>query len=811
MKKFEIILTVIFVIIFSFNVSSVRFQENFLDENNLKVNDCLLESEQEKLRLQGYFEDTLVISINPVEDISSFCDHEDNSDIDDLPFCYFNRLSQSFTVHNTGTLDKISLKFKNEYEGSYSDVQISLWEKNVIDKKKLGDINIHDSQIGHYNWLDIEFPNEIVLEKNQFYSIFFHTIADREHLKRVEYRANYGEQYYNEGELLQYDLRGKISGFWGENRLVPFRVYFKKGFQKECQVISKEINKLGFEIESARLDVNHSPNNQEINYFLSSNNGVTWKPVNLKETIYFESGHNLKWRAVLETKDTNFTPAIETITIDYNYMEVPEILVNKPVEWEILSKAKNNSMIDFNLKDYFNNAINLDINYFDYNNLTTKIVVNDLNLFDKNYCPEFDGNYQKEFNCIVDWNTENLNGYYRIDLNADNSKHSIRIDKNVLIDNNKPILWIIEPENNQVFEDNNILIEFKGTDNNLSGVKEFFFKLNDENWFSVGLNESYNLNLDFGEHTVKVKAIDNALNESEAAIVNFSVRQPENEENEEEENSENGSNNGSGGSGGSGGGGEGGGSGGSGSSNNSNNNKLKENDQNYDEFGDTLNFIQTKNLLNTVKSKALNLKQRILELQDFLFDFEKEKRVIERIQKEFNLNQSIENSLKSLSELTELEEMIPEIIVLREFQTENRKVTVISLDNKKHSIVRVENTCDCNITETFSNLQLKEITTENKFLVLTLEPLEIKWLKNQEIKYRVAKELNETVFVSINYENVISDIEKSKETTEGKQEVKPTGLLFLSGQQYAGFIVLIIIITTIFVIIKRVKARKRFY
>ena len=116
--------------------------------------------------------------------------------------------------------------------------------------------------------------------------------------------------------------------FFVRNLTLGRDVYYTKyltGYTYQSTVQSLNVNTPGVYVGSATLTTTQtdSPPNQTIDYYLSNNGGVTWNPVSLGvEHVFSTSGNNLRWRAVLKTTNSGFTPIIDDLSIIY---ETPRI------------------------------------------------------------------------------------------------------------------------------------------------------------------------------------------------------------------------------------------------------------------------------------------------------------------------------------------------------------------------------------------------------------------------------------------------------------------------------------------------------
>lgn len=103
-------------------------------------------------------------------------------------------------------------------------------------------------------------------------------------------------------------------------------------------------------------------------------------------------------------------------------------------------------------------------------------------------------------------------GAHDIYFQAINDSYTFNYTANVIVDNTKPDLTIIEPINGEYFNDNNITINWTGSDKT-SGVSHYEFLLDNSNWTNVGIITNTSLNsLSEGPHIVKVRVFDKAGN-----------------------------------------------------------------------------------------------------------------------------------------------------------------------------------------------------------------------------------------------------------------------------------------------------------
>jgi uncharacterized repeat protein (TIGR01451 family) len=111
--------------------------------------------------------------------------------------------------------------------------------------------------------------------------------------------------------------------FFVRNSTTGRDVYYTKyltGYTYQSTAQSLKVNAVGVSVGSATLTTTQtdSPPNQTIDYYLSNNGGVNWEPVTLGiEHVFLTSGNDLRWRAVLQTTDSNFTPILDDLSITY--------------------------------------------------------------------------------------------------------------------------------------------------------------------------------------------------------------------------------------------------------------------------------------------------------------------------------------------------------------------------------------------------------------------------------------------------------------------------------------------------------------
>ncbi|MEF8874016.1 MAG: C25 family cysteine peptidase [Candidatus Thermoplasmatota archaeon] len=103
----------------------------------------------------------------------------------------------------------------------------------------------------------------------------------------------------------------------------------------------------------------------------------------------------------------------------------------------------------------------------------------------------------------------------------DNLGNSETTNVSFVVDTTSPDLQILSPEDGDTFDKEQVTVEWSG-DDETSGIDYYEVRLEGSNWQEVGDNTSSTFNLEEGEYTVDVRAIDNASN-SETTTVSFMV------------------------------------------------------------------------------------------------------------------------------------------------------------------------------------------------------------------------------------------------------------------------------------------------
>ena len=89
----------------------------------------------------------------------------------------------------------------------------------------------------------------------------------------------------------------------------------------------------------------------------------------------------------------------------------------------------------------------------------------------------------------------------------------------ILVDNERPTVTILFPENNTIMRERSVTISWRGSDN-FSGIDHYEIRIDEASWINVGLNTSYTFNdLSYGNHSVRVKVVDKALNVNVSMIL----------------------------------------------------------------------------------------------------------------------------------------------------------------------------------------------------------------------------------------------------------------------------------------------------
>lgn len=104
-----------------------------------------------------------------------------------------------------------------------------------------------------------------------------------------------------------------------------FYTKYLTGYTYRSTIQSLKVNTPVIYVDSATLTTTQtdSPPDQTIDYYLSNNGGLAWEPVTLGvDHVFSTSGNDLRWRAVLHTTDSNFTPVIDDLTIDYSARKI---------------------------------------------------------------------------------------------------------------------------------------------------------------------------------------------------------------------------------------------------------------------------------------------------------------------------------------------------------------------------------------------------------------------------------------------------------------------------------------------------------
>ncbi len=92
--------------------------------------------------------------------------------------------------------------------------------------------------------------------------------------------------------------------------------------------------------------------------------------------------------------------------------------------------------------------------------------------------------------------------------------YKVRLD--IVVDLTPPTITIISPENNSIVK-GNLTIKFNATDN--FGIDHFEYKVDGGSWINIGDKTTIMLDLDAGEHTIKIKAVDKAGNEVVVTLI----------------------------------------------------------------------------------------------------------------------------------------------------------------------------------------------------------------------------------------------------------------------------------------------------
>lgn len=79
------------------------------------------------------------------------------------------------------------------------------------------------------------------------------------------------------------------------------------------------------------------------------------------------------------------------------------------------------------------------------------------------------------------------------------------------MDNEAPTIKILSPANNVILNMSSVLVEWSDSDAN-SGIDYYEIRVNSGSWVNVGTSTSYSLNMEDGNHTIYVKAVDRAGN-----------------------------------------------------------------------------------------------------------------------------------------------------------------------------------------------------------------------------------------------------------------------------------------------------------
>jgi len=88
----------------------------------------------------------------------------------------------------------------------------------------------------------------------------------------------------------------------------------------------------------------------------------------------------------------------------------------------------------------------------------------------------------------------------------------------ILGDDTPPSLDVVNPSDDEVISTANVIVEWEGYDD-YSGISHYEISINGDTWTDLGELESYEFeDLEEGEHTVEVKAVDNAGNERVESI-----------------------------------------------------------------------------------------------------------------------------------------------------------------------------------------------------------------------------------------------------------------------------------------------------
>ncbi|MFP4050958.1 MAG: Ig-like domain-containing protein [Thermoplasmata archaeon] len=101
---------------------------------------------------------------------------------------------------------------------------------------------------------------------------------------------------------------------------------------------------------------------------------------------------------------------------------------------------------------------------------------------------------------------------------VDGADHSIIDSVNFTVDYVEPSITILSPSNNTLMANKTITVNYNGSDN-ISGLNHYEINVDDDNWISTGLNDSYVLNLSDGTYEITVRAVDNAMNTNSTSII----------------------------------------------------------------------------------------------------------------------------------------------------------------------------------------------------------------------------------------------------------------------------------------------------
>ena len=190
-------------------------------------------------------------------------------------------------------------------------------------------------------------------------------------------------------------------------------------------------------------------------------------------------------------------------------LDVNEITYDKLPE--LNSSLQNgffNGNIDFNIVDSFPGGI-------DFNSL--EITIDSFSIIiQNNECTSITNGFE----CSVNSNLLQEKNYLINILGKSISGQLVSKQFTAFLDKTNPTIDVTAPQENQTLQSSSVSLTYTFSDNN--AVQETFFSLDSEKWTSNSLNNSYSFTgLVNGTHSIKVKVLDKAGNETEDEVSFF--------------------------------------------------------------------------------------------------------------------------------------------------------------------------------------------------------------------------------------------------------------------------------------------------